>query len=419
MNPVHEQRKNKFYPFEQVPVSDSCWSLSTGPDGRIYAAACTELLGGVGAYIVRYDEQKDGLEYVVDVAEAVADPVDSGRATQCKIHYCFNPSPATGILYAATHLSGPADGELAYLPLNEWGDRRRVFRGSMLLAYDTQTDEVIRHELLLPGEGARCTCLDEERGLLYVLGYPRDHFFVYDLNRKKLRDLGRLGSINSQAIFTDKRGRAFTANDYGRLIRYDPDADRLEEIEAYLPVAPYQNGWHGVIYDVVADPAENCFYGITWCARPHLFCYWPEEGASGRVENLGPVTQECDTTLPSWSYLDHAGGMVFAGDGALYYVISSWRPGAEGGRPSPDAPRDTPHGKGVVIRMDVRTRQREKFAVLARDDHTSHYVSRGAMDRHGNLFFGTVSAQPNGIFRLPMDDVPDSQSVRVPLRMWG
>ena len=419
-NVISQKITGKFYPFDQIPVCDSCWSLSAGPDGRIYAAACTELTGGVGAYIVRYDDKSDQLEYLVDVAEVVGDSADSGRATQCKIHGCFNPSPATGILYAATHLSGPALGELTYLPLTEWGDRRRAFRGSMLLAFDTKTDTVLWHDLLLPGEGARCTCLDEKRGLLYALSYPRDHLFVYDLSQRSLRDLGRLGSINSQVVFCDRHGRAYTVNDYGRMIRYDPDTDQLEELDVYLPTASYQTGWHAVIYDLVAAPSGDCFYGVSWCGHPHLFRFWPEDGEHGRIENLGPVTQDRDTTLPINKFLDHAGGMVFGPDGALYYVVSRWKPGAEAEPMGVLADgRDTPGGQGIVVRINIKTGEREDFAELIRPGHTAHYVSRGGIDRDGNLFFGNVGARPTGIFRLAMDDLPKGQAVKPPLRMWG
>ncbi|MCH7801414.1 MAG: hypothetical protein IIC24_07725, partial [Chloroflexi bacterium] len=29
----------RWYPFSEYPISDACWSLSVGPDGRIYIAA--------------------------------------------------------------------------------------------------------------------------------------------------------------------------------------------------------------------------------------------------------------------------------------------------------------------------------------------------------------------------------------------
>ena len=91
--------------FERLPLSDTCWSLSTGPDDRIYAAACTEHIGGVAAYLMRYTPAaelgKGRLEYLFDVGDAVGEPANNGRATQCKIHYCLLPDPSTGILYGA------------------------------------------------------------------------------------------------------------------------------------------------------------------------------------------------------------------------------------------------------------------------------------------------------------------------------
>jgi hypothetical protein len=65
--PANEARyPAKWYEFTEHPDSDTCWSLSVGPDGRI---------------------QRDQLDYLFDLAEKVQDPPDSGRATQCKIHY--------------------------------------------------------------------------------------------------------------------------------------------------------------------------------------------------------------------------------------------------------------------------------------------------------------------------------------------
>ena len=97
----------KWYPFTGHPDSDTCWSLSVGPDGRIYAAACAESVPGGVVKPVRYNEERDDLDYLFNLAEKVDDPGDSGRASQCKIHYSFAPSMHDGVLYMATHVSGP------------------------------------------------------------------------------------------------------------------------------------------------------------------------------------------------------------------------------------------------------------------------------------------------------------------------
>ena len=158
--------KTSWYPFTGHPDADTCWSVSVGPDGRIYAAACAESVPGGVVKLVRYNEHTDGLDYLFSLGEMVNDPGDSGRATQCKIHYSFAPSMADGILYMATHLSGPPIDQPAYSPWLSWHDPKRCFRGSALVAFDTRQDQVLWWDTMLPKEGCRCLLHDEERHLL-------------------------------------------------------------------------------------------------------------------------------------------------------------------------------------------------------------------------------------------------------------
>ncbi|MBI2503472.1 MAG: hypothetical protein HYW07_09625 [Candidatus Latescibacteria bacterium] len=403
----------KFYPFEHHPTPDSCWSLSTGPDGRIYASSCCEGTPGGGVFIVRYNDEQDRLDTIVDVAEAVGEPLQSGRATQCKIHYSFAASPATGIMYAATHLSAPGYGQLAYSPWADWKDEDHSFPHSTLLAWDTRKDEVAWTSVFIPREGCRCLALDEERGRLYAISYMRDHFWIFDLNTRKIRSLGRLGSINSQGIFTDRQGRVFTSNGDGQLVRYSPHSDKLEEIPVFVPYAVGLTNWHAVIYDVVASPEGDCVYGVPWNANPHLFRYWPEDGPYGRMEDLGPVHQDRDQTIAIAFYLDHCGGLVFGADGMLYYATCRWPEGEEG--------RFTLETKtqGIVVQYNPKTGEKKDFAKLVgHPGGQGHYVARGGRDRHGNLFFGQVPRPiPAGISRLKMD--AKGEDLHLPVRTWG
>ena len=65
-----------WYPFTDHPDADSCWSLSVGPDGRIYVAACAEGTPGGIVKLVRYNRDSDSLDYLFDLDEKVDDPVD-------------------------------------------------------------------------------------------------------------------------------------------------------------------------------------------------------------------------------------------------------------------------------------------------------------------------------------------------------
>ena len=407
--------KSTWYEFTKHPDSDTCWSLSVGPDGRIYAAACAETVPGGTVKVVRYNEARDDLDYLFDLGDKVDDPGDSGRATQCKIHYSFAPSMHDGILYMATHLSGPPIDQPAYSPWLSWHDEKRCFRGSALVAFDTRTDEVKWWDTLIPKEGCRCLLHDEDRGLLYALSYPRDHFIIYDLKKRTRRDIGRIGSVNSQALFLDRKHRVWTTSDYGHLVRYTPESDRLELSPFILPHNPeFQTGFHSVFYDAAPAPDGESVFAGTWIANPYLMRIWPNEGEWPRVEDLGPTTQKRDPTIPKDTFVDHCGGLTFAGDGQLYYVASRWRDPVYN-------PMEASHKEreGVVWRLNPKTYEREEVARLEHPKNFAQYVSRGAVDHNGDLFFAHVGSHPSGIFKVTMPRERKRPNAHLPIRMWG
>jgi hypothetical protein len=376
----------------------------------------------VAVIVARYDEERDGLEYVLDVGQASGDPPDSGRATQCKIHYGFAPDRRDGILYMATHASAPALGDYYFNVNADWGDERKAFRGSVLMAYDTRQDCCLWSRLFIPREGCRCLCYDDERRRFYAVGWPRNHFLAYDLDGGELTDHGRIGAINPQAIWLDARGRAHTTDDYGRILRFDPDRERLEELDLFLPRADYANGWHHVVYDAVASPDGESIFGVPWTVQPHLFRHWPLDGPEGRIEDLGPATQiERDRHHPISFFQDHVGGLVFGADDMLYLCTSRWDPATTSARRRSDVDGHfIDMCRGVLVRFDPETGEKLDVAELDRgDEKSSHYASRGAMDRNGDLFFGNVLGSPSGIFRVAMDCAEPPGADGLQMRLWG
>jgi hypothetical protein len=407
--------EGKFYQFSERPHADSCWSLSTGPDGRIYAASCIEHTPGQSVSVVRYDEDGDKLEYLFDVDKVSGELRDNGHATQCKIHYSFAPSIKDNIMYSATHLSGAPKGEKAYCPWSSWHDEQRVFKGSFLTAYNTVEERIEFSDLMIPKEGCRCMALDEERDWLYAVTYPRDHFVIYDLKTKQLTDIGRIGSVNSQCIFSDSQKRMYFSDDRGHICRFDPRKMKLEQSPFIIPHSIFQDGWHGVIYDAVASPAGDCVYMVPWMPDPHLIRYWPEEGEFGRIEDLGRINQDRDSSAPISMSLDHVGGLVFGLDGMLYFVKAIWNPENQWASDSFHAYK----ALGVVVRMNPETLEKEDLITLERPDGHSHYVSRGARDHAGNIYFGHVGRAPVGIFRMTVPQTVNDRTGHLPLRTWG
>jgi hypothetical protein len=63
---------------------------------------------------------------------------------------------------------------------------------------------------------------------------------------------------------------------------------------------------------------------------------------------------------------------------------------------------------------------REEVAVLRRPDGPAQYVSRGAVDHNGDLFFGHCAGPaPVGLFKVEMPRDRKKRDAHLPIRMWG
>ena len=399
----------RFVPFQKLPFSDTCWSLIEGPDEKAYAAACCEHGSGGTVFVCRYDPRAEKLEYLLDVAEVVGLPPTDGRATQCKIHYSMIIDDG-GIMYAATHLSGPAVGQISYSPWGTFDDPVRSFVGAKLFAYDIHSEKVLWVDTLIPWEGCRALALDQLNKRLYAVGYPRNHFYVYDIEKRQARDMGRIGSVNPQAIWLDSRMRAYTTDDYGKLLVYDHDQDELLDTDIQAPCARYQDGWHNVIYDVVQVPGTDDVAGIAWNADPHIFRFTPDEKAgTGRMQDLGPATPGIDGYGIRSPNTEHAGGLVFSAAGELFVSVSETHFNHK------------PKRFAALKLLNLQTGQLREVCDLEDEKGVRiGYVSRAVRIGAEHLVMGIVGQVPTGILHVVLDkDLTSGPFQATPRRYWG
>ena len=57
--------------------------------------------------------------------------------------------------------------------------------------------------------------------------------------------------------------------------------------------------------------------------------------------------------------------------------------------------------------------------MLRHPTQPAQYVSRGAVDHNGNLFFGDVGTKPVGIFKVHLPASRRKKNAHLPIRMWG
>ncbi len=399
----------KIVDFTEMPVHDTSWALTSGPDGNAYVGVCCEHTGGVAAVVSRY--RVDGSrEALIDMGEATGQPADNGRATQCKVHDALIVDE-DGVLYAATHLSGPPLGQLVYNPWGNWGDPHVSFAGATLAIYDTHKDEMIRTELLYPQEGCRCLALDSHRRQLYSCTYPLNHFHVWDIDARTDTDYGRFGAVNPITMWVDPEGNGYTCDDFGRVLRFDAEAKRLEELDRFVPHPAFQKGWHNISYDVMPCKDPWKVVGVVWNGYAHLWMYDMKDGPQGRITDLGPVHQGLTGHEPNNINQTHIAGLSFGPDGKLY-VCAMTDVGVQR--------RSITH----LHRLDLDTGELEDLGPLYDPelDQSVWYIARAVWLSRRDMIGAVVGRTPTGVVHIHFDDdeLSDLGDPAFPqLRLWG
>jgi hypothetical protein len=382
--------------FNKLPEHDTCWSFIEGSDGKLYAGVCGEITGGLSAYVVSYDPAEGSSKYLLEIAAAIGCPTDNGQGTHSKIHKCLLQDD-DGIIYAATHCTGPPLHDWIWRPWNCWTHPQKQFSGSGFVAMKAD-GELLYAKILFPKEGARCMALAQKRKKIYGLSYPRNHFFVYDLQTREVSDIGRIGNINPQCVFVDREENAYTTDDYGKIIKFVADRGELVDTGIMIPHASFRNGYHNTLYDVTPTADGKSVYGVTWTWGQRLFRF---DFADQHLQDYGKAYGEEDT---EWDHIihSHVGGMVVGPDEKLYFSVNLRSP--NGSRPH-------------LVRFDPETQERELLGMIEADGIPGDHISRGAFGSDGMLYFAEAGNTPSKLFKCDVGFQPAGKSAF--RRMWG
>lgn len=382
---------------DALPRHDTIWDMCMAPDDTLYIGACVEHTSGMSARLCSYRRDTDKVEYLADMAEVTGEPNDSGRPTQGKIHFslCYDNE---GLIYGATHCTTPPKGERSWPAFSMYCDPIRSFPGAHLFVHDPKTRETRSLGVLVPHEGFRVMVMDRERGLFHITTYPKCHYLIYDLERKKLEDLGRFANLHQLALFLDREGNAYTTDSFGRLFRVEADTHRITPLGVQLPHAPFRSGEHNILWQVAKQPGRDVVYGATYVRDAHLFRY---DIKANEMTDLGlPYGRRDPLPVPEEVCLY---GVTFGHDGYLYYTTGEGREPEALPRSKPPGPltaddarkRPRPPSKGHLIRYDVDTGVAEDLGIVAPEGVMFNGRScHATTDSRGIIYFNQSTCTP-------------------------
>lgn len=268
--------------FPGLHQMDGNWAaLLAASDGKVYAGLAYH---GSDGHLVYYDSKTDRVHDVGNLTEMSGES-HLRRGPQSKIHSKFGEGK-DGRIYYGTHAGW-------------WWDYARFatkegYPGAHWMAYDPKTNRVEDFGLGAPNEGVNTGAYDPLFNRIYGLTHPRGHLVYYDVNSGKAVDKGRINNFESicRTLGIDDQGNVYGSFGMGRVFKYDPRTDDIEELSAQIPIREKgislgrdynksESAWRTVVW----DKKTRQFYGVDESATI-LFSFNP---ATGEVRRLGQL----------------------------------------------------------------------------------------------------------------------------------
>ena len=370
-------------------------------DGRVYVGLNYH---GKGATVAVYDPRTDTMKTLGDM-NVIAGQPNVWVEPQSKVHTQIVEG-ADGSIYFGTHLS-------AFFNFAKFTSAE-AYPGGHWMLYDPRADRVRDLGISKKGNGLLTMTMDPERNRLYGITYPQAHFLYYDIDTQRTTDMGQVQNWDAigRTLAVDDLGRVYGPWGRGRLWRYDPETDSIDNLLVQLPQREVGVPIHRAYWET-----EQTFTAVAH-SDDHKLIYFLETGSSNLVEydpHDGPEgSMRLLAQLSADRYLgkrDVPYAMISftrGADNVIYYAANS-AVGDEEGNPY--------WGGGMsagLVTYDLNTGKRQDRGLIrTEDDRVVVHPNAASAAPDGTIYFVAHVLEPDGEGRgtsnLPADLVLEKE----------
>ena len=384
---------------------DTYNALSMASDGKIYYILCSESIDTGGQFYC-YDPGTDQTRFICDLTHACGER-NTKAIPQGKSHVEFYEW--NGKLFFSTHIGyyEMIDG-MERLPQNA-PDGYGLYPGGHFLSYDLTTGEVKDLGLCPEGEGVLAMTMDQDRGHIYSISWPRGNFIHYDASKNKVTSFG-LTCANGEdgipgqdyrvlcrSMFVDpKTGAVYYSTAEGDIFFFTPSSGRLEKLNGvdlrldyfgqYDPTFPGSMGynWRKIFW----HPEEEVAYGVHGNSG-YLFRFDPRKPSIEIVERITSKPSRESGMFDQFSY-GYLGFQLGPDKETIYYLTGG--PVFENGirvngekRISKGAARGIENLHLVTFHLPTR-KYTDHGPIFLEDGSIPTYVNSIAVDNDGQVY---------------------------------
>lgn len=297
---------------------DTYNALSLGSDGKIYYILSSQSIEKGGQFY-SFDPHTEEIQFLGDLTEMCGE--HNGQfIPQGKSHVDFYERD--GKLFFATHIGfyEMVDG-MEKLPENP-GAGYKLYRGGHILSYDPITGNCEDLAVAPDGEGILTMCMDQDRGHIYGITWPKGLFIHYDLDEGRVTNYGGISAsgeagipgkdyrVLCRSMFIDpKNGAVYFSNSEGDIFTFSPAETvikkldgvnlRLDYFGQYDTKSPGNMGynWRKIFW----HPENEVAYGVHGNSG-YLFRFDPRLRRVDLIERITSAPSRSSGMFDQFSY---------------------------------------------------------------------------------------------------------------------
>jgi hypothetical protein len=371
--------------FPNKTVWDSNYTaLLAASDGRVYVGLNHH---GAGASVAVYDPKTDTMKLLGDMNRIIGQenlPVEP----QAKVHtqICEGPD---GKIYFGTHLS-------AFYGFAKFTSGE-AFPGGHWMVYDPVTDTVTDLGVALKGNGLLTMTIDPQRERLYALTYPQAHLLIYDIQTQKTTDMGQVQNWDaiSRTLAVDDLGRIYGCWGQGKIWRYDPEINVVENLHIQLPqrkvgIPTHRAYWETEqTFTAVAHSSNHKLIYFLETGSSYLVVYDPYKGPEGEMRLLDQICADRYRDKRDVPYAMIS--FCRSQNNVIYYACNSATTDEEG------SPYCGGGMSAALVTYDLNTGVREdKGLIRVEDNLVAVHPNAASASIDGTIYFIAHVLEPQG-----------------------
>jgi Gluconolactonase len=305
------QRGVKHKIFDEGHTHNAIWDFTISPQGRKYFSLCSELYESEYGRLYEYIEEKNQFKLCFNLKDVIMPQERAIRAS--KIHTSIS-FLSCGKMLMTTHTTDKSPSHPAWMPEAYYYHLWEGYQGSNIILYDPLSEKAENLGIPVPHESIYGGIYDKKHNAFYFIGLLRGHLYRFDLDTKKVTDLGQATEFASFRFLTGSDGNIYSATRSGYLYRINVDTGRIEDMNIRFP--EYDNKWNICQRQLnfgTNGPDGRMYFGVVFC--DDLLAYDP---SANRLEKVGSYKPSAFYPSPA---CDTISGMDFDESGCLWYGI--------------------------------------------------------------------------------------------------